>query len=170
MIRQSEKYNPSRLRFRVDIQIERGERDDIGGYNTEWVSVLSRWCDIVPVSAGETFQASQITGDVTHRIHMRVLSQAELTFAAAVLAGYNSHAPLADTQLIASFLPQVYTALVTFTDNPPELVKGIDPNQTDELTAPLYRLVYKGRVLHVTSVRTIANRSEWLEIFAREEN
>jgi head-tail adaptor len=170
LIRQSEKYNPSRNRFRVDIQIQRSTRDEIGGYSIEWVRVLSRWADIVPISAGESFQSGQIVADTTHKIHMRVLSSAEMTFAASVLAGYNSVDPEHDAEVIASYVPLVYSALVTFTSNPPQLIEGIDPNASEPFGSPLNRLVYKGRIFHVTATRMLGNRSEWLEIFAREES
>ena len=169
MIRRNETYNPSRLRFRAQLQIELGTRDDIGGFTTEWRTALTRFCDIVPISSGESLRVGQIVGDVTHRVHMRVLSQTEAIYANAILAGYDSVSPEYDLEQISRLTDTQTNLLTPFTSSSLGEIDSIDMTQSETVDAPRYRLIYKGRTLHITGIRQLGERREWLELTCQEE-
>jgi head-tail adaptor len=169
LIRRNETYNPSRLRFRAQLQIELGTRDDIGGFTTEWRTALTRFCDIVPISSGESLRVGQIVGDVTHRVHMRVLSQTEAIYANAILAGYDSVSPEHDLATISAQTSTLSSLLTPFTASGLGEIDSINPQERETVDAPRYRLIYKGRTLHITGIRQLGERREWLELTCREE-
>ena len=154
------------MRFRVTVQIERGVRDDIGGFTTSWHNIMDRWADVVPVGSGESLDVRQVTGNITHRVFMRMFGEAEIIYAAAILAGYDTVDEIHDINTIADTIEAATNALTPFTSN---VVATIDTTQSEEPTAPLFRLLFRGRVLHVTGIEVMGNRNEWMELFCREE-
>lgn len=62
--------NIGNMRHRITFQRPVTDKDILGGYNGDWVDVVTTWAQISPVSGKEYFaQTREIT--VSHRIYCR---------------------------------------------------------------------------------------------------
>lgn len=59
------------LRHRVTIQEETKTEDTGGGFALAWADVSTMWCDVVPATGREVFQAQQLQKNVSHKITTR---------------------------------------------------------------------------------------------------
>jgi SPP1 family predicted phage head-tail adaptor len=59
------------LRSRITIQSISDVSDGIGGKTRSWISFLTIWANIEPISAKERFFAQRIEHNVTHKITIR---------------------------------------------------------------------------------------------------
>jgi SPP1 family predicted phage head-tail adaptor len=59
------------LRHRVQIQTFSEARDADGGITPTWTTAATRWASVEPLRGNEFFNASQVKGNVTHRVVMR---------------------------------------------------------------------------------------------------
>lgn len=63
--------NPGKLRHKIDIQELASIPDGGGGKQEAWVTFLSAWASIDPLSGRELFAAMQIQSTASHKIKMR---------------------------------------------------------------------------------------------------
>lgn len=60
-----------KLRHRVAIEAAVRTSDLGGGADESWVTVAEAWAEILPASGNETLVGEQISGRVTHVVHLR---------------------------------------------------------------------------------------------------
>lgn len=62
-----------KLRHRVTVQRDNGERSEFGGPEESWSDVTTRWMTVEPLSGRELWNAQQVRPDVTHKVTARHL-------------------------------------------------------------------------------------------------
>ncbi len=167
MIRKTEQYTTGRMRFFPTIQVLFGERDTIGGFDTEWKDAISVWMDIVPFNSNQRTQADQIITDVSHVAHMRPLSEAELVYSQAILDGFNDVDP--DYTLARLVELGATPVLWPFSGAVTGSIQGISSDGTESFDSARFRIKLDNKIYAITGVVNLGNRDNWLRLNLRQE-
>jgi head-tail adaptor len=165
LIRRSQHITGSiaRLSDTVTIQTIAVTDDGMGGQDSVWIDVLSRFALVEAMPLNERVQAESVIGEVSHRVTMRELTQFEaerfayLDAIASEPGSVTYQAGLPGGELFASGGVVKLGAVLGYTSDGPKRINSAQ-----------YRLVWRGRELSIQSVYDMGNRGEYVQLMCRE--